>query len=135
MTEKTELNEIEERDGVKVDRILQSLSELESKGLADILAFQIIQGVNLFNLASSGKNIDVSESVKFISELLGIDFDANLRKYIKEKLVPEVMYSGAPIEDDFTDDEIVDYIIQNSQLTNESVDKYKRTLSETIQKL
>lgn len=135
MTEKTELNEIEERDGVKVDRILQSLGELESKGLADILAFQIIQGVNLFNLASSGKNIDVSESVKFISELLGIDFDANLRKYIKEKLVPEVMYSGAPIEDDFTDDEIVDYIIQNSQLTNESVDKYKRTLSETIQKL
>ena len=135
MTEKTELNEIEERDGVKVDRILQSLGELESKGLADILAFQIIQGVNLFNLASSGKNIDVSESVRFISELLGIDFDANLRKYIKEKLVPEVMYSGAPIEDDFTDDEIVDYIIQNSQLTNESVDKYKRTLSETIQKL
>lgn len=135
MTEKTELNEIEQRDGVKVDRILQSLGELESKGLADILAFQIIQGVNLFNLATSGKNIDVSESVKFISELLGIDFDANLRKYIKEKLVPEVMYSGAPIEDDFTDDEIVDYIIQNSQLTNESVDKYKRTLSETIQKL
>lgn len=135
MTEKTELNEIEQRDGVKVDNILQSLGELESKGLADILAFQIIQGVNLFNLASSGKNIDVSESVKFISELLGIDFDANLRKYIKEKLVPEVMYSGNPIEDDFTDDEIVDYIIQNSKLTNESVDKYKRTLSETIQKL
>lgn len=135
MTEKAELNEIEQRDGVKIDNILQSLGELESKGLADILAFQIIQGVNLFNLASSGKSIDVSESVKFISELLGIDFDANLRKYIKEKLVPEVMYSGNPIEDDFTDDEIVDYIIQNSQLTNESVDKYKRTLSETIQKL
>lgn len=135
MTEKTELNEIEQRDGVKVDNILQSLGELESKGLADILAFQIIQGVNLFNLASSGKSIDVSESVKFVSEVLGIDFDANLRKYIKEKLVPEVMYSGNPIEDDFTDDEIVDYIIQNSQLTNESVDKYKRTLSETIQKL
>lgn len=131
----SDLKEIEQRDSVKVDKILHSLNDLESKGLADILAFQIIQGVNLFNLASSGKSIDVSESVKFISDVLGIDFDANLRKYIKDKVIPEVMYSGNPIEDDFTDDEIVDYIIQNSQLTNENVDKYKQTLSETIQKL
>lgn len=135
MAEMSDLKEIEQRDSVKVDKILQSLNDLESKGLADILAFQIIQGVNLFNLASSGKSIDVSESVKFISDVLGIDFDANLRKYIKDKVIPEVMYSGNPIEDDFTDDEIVDYIIQNSQLTNENVDKYKQTLSETIQKL
>lgn len=130
-----ESKDIETRDGVRIENILKSLNELECKGLSDILAFQIIQGVKLFNLASSGQSIDVSDSIRFVSDLLGIDFAENLKKYLKDKIVPEIMYSGNPIEDDFTDDEIVDYIIQNSHLKNESVDKYKQMLSDTLTKI
>lgn len=124
--------EIEKRDADRISEILTKVKTLESGGLADILTFQIIQGVQLFNRASSGENIDVSESIKFVSEVLGIDFVGNLKEYIKDKIVPDVLYSDKPLEDDFTDDDIVNYIVQNSQLSNESVDKYKQMLTDTI---
>lgn len=124
--------EIEKRDADRISEILTKIKTLESGGLADILSFQIIQGVQLFNRASSGENIDVSESIKFISEVLGIDFVENLKAYIKDKIVPDVLYSDKPLEDEFTDDDIVNYIVQNSQLSNESVDKYKQMLTDTI---
>lgn len=124
--------EIEKRDADRISEILTKIKTLESGGLADILTFQIIQGVQLFNRASSGENIDVSESIKFVSEVLGIDFVGNLKEYIKDKIVPDVLYSDKPLEDDFTDDDIVNYIVQNSQLSNESVDKYKQMLTDTI---
>ena len=124
--------EIEKKDADRISEILTKVKTLESGGLADILTFQIIQGVQLFNRASSGESIDVSESIKFVSEVLGIDFVGNLKEYIKDKLVPDVLYSDKPLEDDFTDDDIVNYIVQNSQLSNESVDKYKQMLTDTI---
>ncbi len=124
--------EIEKRDADRISEILTKIKTLESGGLADILSFQIIQGVQLFNRASSCENIDVSESIKFISEVLGIDFVGNLKTYIKDKIVPDVLYSDKPLEDEFTDDDIVNYIVQNSQLSNESVDKYKQMLTDTI---
>ena len=125
-------SEIEKRDADRISEILTKIKTLESGGLADILSFQIIQGVQLFNHASSGENIDVSESIKFISEVLGIDFVGNLKAYIKDKIVPDVLYSDKPLEDEFTDDDIVNYIVQNSQLSNETVDKYKQMLTDTI---
>lgn len=124
--------EIEKKDADRISEILTKVKTLESGGLADILTFQIIQGVQLFNRASSGESIDVSESIKFVSEVLGIDFVGNLKEYIKDKIVPDVLYSDKPLEDDFTDDDIVNYIVQNSQLSNESVDKYKQMLTDTI---
>jgi uncharacterized protein YeeX (DUF496 family) len=127
-----QMAEIEKRDADRISEILTKVKTLESGGLADILTFQIIQGVQLFNRASSGESIDVSESIKFVSEVLGIDFVGNLKEYIKDKLVPDVLYSDKPLEDDFTDDDIVNYIVQNSQLSNESVDKYKQMLTDTI---
>ena len=127
-----QMAEIEKKDADRISEILTKVKTLESGGLADILTFQIIQGVQLFNRASSGENIDVSESIKFVSEVLGIDFVGNLKEYIKDKIVPDVLYSDKPLEDDFTDDDIVNYIVQNSQLSNESVDKYKQMLTDTI---
>ena len=95
----------------KLNEIFAQIKTLESQELQDILTFYFGQGLKPF---------DVSEQIKFISDLLGFNLDDIVMAEMNKK--PET----------HAKDEITDFILQNSSVVDANIDKYREFIESTI---
>lgn len=104
----------------KLNDIFAQIKTLESQELQDILTFYFGQGLKLFEAKYKGETFDVSEQIKFISDLLGFNLDDIVMAEMNKK--PET----------HAKDEITDFILQNSSVVDANIDKYREFIESTI---
>lgn len=129
-----ELSEFESHDSEIVNAALDKLNELKIPELKELLMIQIVKGVEFFNAVSEGTEYDISDQLKMITNFLGLDVKELVQKIVENK-IDDVESERIKIDEDSTDEDVVNFILQNSQGVDDIKDKYdsyKKYISDIL---
>lgn len=129
-----ELSEFESHDSEIVNAALDKLNELKIPELKDLLKLQIVKGVEFFNAVSEGTEYDISDQLKMMTNFLGLDVKELVQKIVENK-IDDVESERIKIDEDSTDEDVVNFILQNSQGVDDIKDKYdsyKKYISDIL---
>jgi hypothetical protein len=117
----------------KLNLIFALIKEIsqEDKLIGDILMVNYQRAINTIQSISTDTPMDVSEQIKLVTELLGIDLEVLVKTIIEEDY--NMNQTGDFINSGEADKATIDFITGNSQNINNSnnIDDYEKFLAQT----
>lgn len=88
----------------------------QNEGIGDIFLMNIMNSMDIIKAYNNKDNLDISDKIKLISSLLGVDL---------EEMVKHIIEKNSGINQSETEKDVVDFIINNSK-----IDDYEKFLQE-----
>lgn len=113
----------------KLEQILTLIKEIkiENELIGDLLLINFKSAINTIDAMKNNDAVDISEKIKIISELLGINIEDLIKGIIESD------YTNSGFLKNETDQETIDFILgtaQNINNTNIEIDDYEKFLEE-----
>jgi hypothetical protein len=118
----------------KINLILALVKEIQETDvvIGDVLMVNIDHAIKTLQAIDTGTPIDVSEQLKLITELLGVDLEQLVKTIIETDYA--VAQNGDFVNSGEAEQATIDFIVGNSQNinnTNNNIDDYEKFLAQT----
>ena len=110
----------------KVKQLVEISKEIADldKVIGDVFLMNILNSMDIIQSSANSQELDISEKIKVMSNLLGIDLEVFIAKLIEDKYTPT--QNGELIKNEEIQEEVLDFIINNSK----DIDDYEKFLKD-----
>lgn len=110
----------------KVQQLVETAKEISDldKVIGDVFLMNILNSMDIIQCSANSQELDISEKIKVISNLLGIDLETYISSLIEAKYTQS--QNGELIKNEEIQEEVLDFIINNSK----DIDDYEDFLKE-----